>query len=139
VSANKVSSSTFDGITLDTVTQTLLQSNDSSNNNEGIGVYASTGAKIDNNDTDDNDTDGLFADTDTSGNSFTNNEASGNGNLDCEDVSTGTGTAGTANTWLKDVGDTSSPAGICQPPRGHKGGHGHGHGPHNPHYFWGWK
>lgn len=139
VSTNKISSSTFDGITLDTVTQTLLQNNDSSNNDEGIGVYGSTGAKVDNNDTDDNDTDGLFADSGTSGNAFTNNEASGNGNLDCEDTSTGTGTAGTANTWLRDTGDTDSPNGICQPPRGHHSGHGHGHGQHHPHGFWGWK
>jgi len=34
--------------------------------------------------------------------------------FDCEDDSTGGGTAGTANFWIKDFGQTESPPGICK-------------------------
>lgn len=111
-----------------------MKGNNSFKNDQGIGVYATTGAKISGNDTDQNTTDGLFADTDTSGNKFDQNSAQGNTGLDCEDVSTGSGTAGTANSWTHDAGDTSSPAGICQPQKGHHPGHGHGHG-HYPRWW----
>jgi hypothetical protein len=38
------------------------------------------------------------------------------GLLDCQDVSpAATGTAGTANTWLDNVGATDKPDGICSP------------------------
>jgi parallel beta-helix repeat protein len=134
VSGNNVSGSSFDGITFDSVTQSLMKGNTSSKNAEGIGVYASTGAKVSGNNANQNTTDGVFTDTDTSQNTFDQNSAQGNSGLDCEDVSTGTGTAGTANTWTHDVGATSNPTGICQPPKGHKPGHGHGHG-HFPRWW----
>ena len=35
---------------------------------------------------------------------------------DCVDQTTGTGTARTANTWTDNVGVTSLPPGLCQPP-----------------------
>lgn len=35
--------------------------------------------------------------------------------FDCLDQSTGTGTAGTANTWINNTGTKSSPRGICLP------------------------
>jgi hypothetical protein len=38
--------------------------------------------------------------------------------LDCQDESTGTDTAGTDNTWQKNLGDSAQPAGICSPPTG---------------------
>jgi hypothetical protein len=59
------------------------------------------------------------------------NKALRNG-LDCQDQSRGDGTAGTDNTWQKNLGDSARPAGICSPPTGneppphHGGGHGHG-------------
>jgi hypothetical protein len=40
-------------------------------------------------------------------------EIADSGMFDCRDDSVGGGTAGTANFWLSDHGDTSSPAGIC--------------------------
>jgi len=49
--------------------------------------------------------------------------------LDCLDVSpAGTGTAGTSNTWLANVGATDQPDGICGPPVDHPDDHGTGHG-----------
>jgi parallel beta-helix repeat protein len=131
---NVVSGSTYDGISLDTATGTSAHDNNSSDNaGAGVGLYATTGSLVDNNDVEDNQASGLFADTDTSGNKFTRNAADDNAPFDCEDRSAGTGTAGTANTWQKNTGDTSSPAGLCTPKRGnghgggHGGGHGHGH------------
>ena len=48
---------------------------------------------------------------------------------DCLDVSpAGTGTAGTSNTWLANVGATDQPDGICSPPVDHPDDHGKGHG-----------
>jgi hypothetical protein len=62
---------------------------------------------------------------------FIGNKALRNG-LDCQDQSSGNGTAGTDNTWQKNLGDSAKPPGICTPPTGneppphHGGGHGHG-------------
>jgi hypothetical protein len=52
-------------------------------------------------------------------NVFTRNGAHGSANYDCFDNTTGAGTFGTANTWLRggsrrNVGDSSSPAGLCR-------------------------
>jgi hypothetical protein len=44
------------------------------------------------------------------------NDFRGNSVLDCEDASTGGGTAGTANTWTNNLGLTSLPEGLCAPP-----------------------
>ena len=135
---NAVSGSTYDGIALDSSTGTRVEDNTSSNNSgSGVGLYTATGSVVDGNRADDNQASGLFADAATSGNKFTNNVADDNDPFDCEDQSVGTGTAGTANSWLKNTGDTSSPAGICSPPKGHGGG-GHGHGGHG-HGHWHWR
>lgn len=42
------------------------------------------------------------------------NSMRGNGTYDAQHESTGTGTAGTANTWVKNSCATSSPAGLCK-------------------------
>jgi hypothetical protein len=52
-------------------------------------------------------------------NVFTRNGAHGSANYDCFDNTSGASTLGTANTWLRggfrrNVGDTSSPAGLCR-------------------------
>jgi parallel beta-helix repeat protein len=124
---NSATRSIFDGIALDGVTGSTVSDNDSSDNTaangQGFDLFDGTsGARLDNNTGDNNATNGFFADVTTSGNTLSNNEANGNGNFDCQDKSTGTGTAGTANFWLKDQGATSDPAGICQAKQ-----HGHGH------------
>jgi len=48
---------------------------------------------------------------------FAHNLARGNGVLDCQDESVGDGTAGTDNTWRRNVGDSDAPDGICHPHR----------------------
>src|SRR3954471_21351803 len=66
--------------------------------------------------------DGIFMDGDTAGNTLSQNFLRTNG-IDCEDVSAGPGTAGTANFWLKNDGVTDNRAGqICSPKGGDKPG-----------------
>jgi len=59
--------------------------------------------------------DGIFMQQ-GSGNTFTNNEVKASTVHDCEDDTTGTGTAGTANHWKGNKGDgnNSLPAAICR-------------------------
>jgi parallel beta-helix repeat protein len=48
-----------------------------------------------------------------SGGTLKDNAVSGSTTDDCLDATTGSGTAGTADTWTADGGTTSSPAGLC--------------------------
>jgi hypothetical protein len=48
-------------------------------------------------------------------NKFFSNTSYGNDRYDCEDTTSGAATAGTGNTWQGNLGDTSSPSGICTP------------------------
>jgi parallel beta-helix repeat protein len=50
--------------------------------------------------------------SDSAGNVVENNTASGNAVFDLSDDSTGSGTAGTANTWTNNAANTSNPAGL---------------------------
>jgi parallel beta-helix repeat protein len=114
VQKNAVVRSTFDGITVDTSSGTQIHHNKTQQNDQGIGVYTTTNAMLDNNQAKDNGSNGFFAFSDTSSNTFQDNRASGSGLFDCRDDSHGTGTATTANFWLNDMGQTSSPPGICR-------------------------
>jgi hypothetical protein len=46
-----------------------------------------------------------------------NNAVTGSSDVDCVDESHGTGTAGTADTWTRNAGRTSTPVGLCIPGR----------------------
>ena len=88
---NDLSDSTFDGIELrDGTTFTVVSSNHS---------HA-------------NQLDGIYIDATATNNTISGNVLMQNGNLDAEDLSTGTGTAGTANTWSKNTFTSSSPSGL---------------------------
>jgi parallel beta-helix repeat protein len=84
-------------------------------NDLGFALGTASGVLVDNNTTTSNTFDGLRAESDTSGNTFQGNKSSSNGMHDCHDASTGGGTAGTANTWKDNQGNTQTPAGICKP------------------------
>jgi hypothetical protein len=60
--------------------------------------------------------DGIFFDTGTSGDTIASNSALSSAVWDCQDLSTGTGTAGTANSWTHDIGVKDSPNGLCRRP-----------------------
>jgi nitrous oxidase accessory protein NosD len=49
------------------------------------------------------------------GNTIHDNDFRGNHSSDCYDSTAGSGTPGTGNTWTDNLGDDSSPAGICAP------------------------
>jgi parallel beta-helix repeat protein len=55
---------------------------------------------------------GIGTTSTSSGNSFSGNSASGSGSFDAQDVSKGSGTAGTADTWSGDTFGTKSPNGL---------------------------
>ena len=56
---------------------------------------------------------GIRVGSGASGNAFVDNTSSGSGELDCLDETVGFGTAATANSWLGNLGATSSPPGLC--------------------------
>lgn len=56
---------------------------------------------------------GILLDADDSSVAVTQNTVLPGATPDCHDLSTGTGTAGTANTWTGNVGATAAPEGIC--------------------------
>ncbi len=56
--------------------------------------------------------DGIFLAATTYQNTITRNTYTGNVNFDLEDLSVGSGTAGTANTWSGNTFTTSNPAGL---------------------------
>ncbi|MBV8234519.1 MAG: right-handed parallel beta-helix repeat-containing protein, partial [Acidimicrobiia bacterium] len=88
---NDLSDSTFDGIELrDGTAYTIVSSNHSHNNQ----------------------LDGIYIDATAAHNTIARNVLMQNGNLDAEDLSTGKGTVGTANTWSKNTLTTSSPSGL---------------------------
>jgi Right handed beta helix region len=59
---------------------------------------------------------GIFFDTGTIGNTIASNSALSSRVWDCQDLSSGTGTAGTANNWTHDIGVKDSPNGLCRKP-----------------------
>jgi nitrous oxidase accessory protein NosD len=84
-------------------------------NDDGISLYDTDQALVKHNKSEDQFVyDGLFADMDSSGNRFEGNDAKDNAEHDCHDDSTGTGTAGTANFWIKNKGETQNRPGLCK-------------------------
>jgi len=93
---------------------TTVHHNDLFLNDDGIGLFTTVGTDISHNRSINNDFDGIFADTDTSSNTISYNKADDNKLFDCEDHSVGPGTAGTANFWINDLGDTENRPGLCK-------------------------
>ena len=83
-------------------------------NDDGIGLFGSRGTEVSHNRVERNDLDGIFAASDTVGNSIAYNHAEANAEHDCHDDSVGPGTAGTANFWIKNLGDTENRPGLCK-------------------------
>jgi hypothetical protein len=75
-----------------------------------------TSGLIDGNSVTGSSNDGILIDAGNSGLRVTRNTAHASTVYDCQDNSTGTGTAGTANQWTGDIGDTSLPVGLCADP-----------------------
>jgi hypothetical protein len=83
----------------------------------GVGIDVDEGAvalTIDHNNVTNNQNNGIAAFPDASANTISYNKATNNVPVDCSDTTVGTGTAGTANFWIKDMGLTEDRPGLCK-------------------------
>jgi parallel beta-helix repeat protein len=89
--------------------------NDVYKNDDGISLYESDNESVSHNNSHEQLVyDGLFMDSASEGNTVDHNDAYLNFEHDCHDDSTGGGTAGTANYWLHDKGNTENRPGLCK-------------------------
>ena len=118
---NDVFQHEFEGVVLE-ASGIVAQKNQVRNNSgSGISLLDADNNLVKSNDVDDNGTaggdmtDGIRVDSSSTGNQILKNKMEDNTTHACHDDSTGTGTAGTDNTWQGNHGDTETPAGICDP------------------------
>ncbi len=83
------------------------------NGTQGIELSDVTGSRVERNHVLANLGDGIRLTATASGNVVEGNHMRANGEFDAHDLSTGTGTAGTANTWIRNHCETDSPDGLC--------------------------
>ncbi len=88
-----------------------LKANNVFQNGSGIAI-SGPAVNVENNVATQNTSSGI--ETASGGSTFLSNNARGNGGADCFDTTTGSGTAGTANTWTGNYGLDPNPAGICK-------------------------
>lgn len=107
---------TFNGMFLSQVTGLLVEDVVIRKvRNDGMQLYAVLGGQVRRVSVRGSADNGIKLDGDAAGVSIHDNDFRQNGGTDCLDESSGAGTAGTANTWLRDLGGQSDPAGICTP------------------------
>jgi nitrous oxidase accessory protein NosD len=111
----------FNGVRLAGGSGANVFENDLSNN-DANGIRLGGGAGVTNsrvvgNTTNKNGENGILADANSSQNTIQSNRAQGNTAFDCRDDSTGSGTAGTANFWIQNSGNTQNRPGLCKPGR----------------------
>ena len=138
---NRIRASTFDGLILQLGSGNQAAHNKTDHNKgPGIGVYDSDNNAVEDNHVEDNESSGILLDNgntnDVGDNKIRNNGTGDMGDgirvemtstdntirenhlrdnvtYDCRDNSVGSGTAGTANSWVNDHGETSQPPGLC--------------------------
>jgi len=100
----------------------VVRSNDIHNNGgSGIALFGANANLLKSNHINNNglipddSTDGIRVDTSSMNNQILDNHMQSNITHDCHDDSAGSGTAGTANTWQGDRGDTENRPGLCTP------------------------
>ena len=122
ISDNRVTGCAARGIYLEATTGATVENNQLDNNKDsGIqlagGIFGPAVANhIVNNRTRANGVNGIHAGSQSMNNTIEKNEMRDNVSFDAKDDTVGTGTAGTANFWIKDNCGTSSPSGLCQQP-----------------------
>jgi len=108
---------TASGILLfQTTDDVTVHHNDVRRNGDGIALFEVESSVIDHNNAIGNGNSGIAAYTDTAENTISFNKATNNVDFDCFDSSVGSGTAGTANSWIKDMGLTENRPGLCRRP-----------------------
>ena len=121
VTGNTVENNGGDGVGLDGTSNIIVAANVLNNNAVGIHLslsstryqrahnilgillVSSSSNQMIGNVADNNKAVGILLDAKSTGNTVTENTALGNGVFDAEDLSTGTGTAGTANIWTRNT------------------------------------
>ena len=101
VTGNTVEGNGGDGVGLGGTSNIIVAANVLKNNAVGIHLVSSSSNRMIGNVADNNRSVGILLDAKSAGNTVTENTALGNGVFDAEDLSTGTGTAGTANLWTR--------------------------------------
>lgn len=121
VEKNNVRDATFEGIRFTATSGSTIRGNKvERSGRDGIRLRnGSNSNDVNNNLSRDNVRDGMRVDgTDfppqSSMNDIQQNKMLGNGEHDCHDDTAGTGTGGTANTWLNDIGKTQNRPGLCK-------------------------
>jgi len=94
---------------------------------DGISLEAALNNAVLHNVAENNRRDGIRVDAASSGNRIEHNRLRHNGEHDAHDDSVGAGTAGTANTWAHNSGQTENRTGLLR----HSGGHGDGEDGHD--------
>ncbi len=114
LSGNVVSGTTSgSGISLVKDDNTTLLANATNRNAvDGISLQTSCHDAISGNNASANLNDGIDVDSHSMANTFTQNTALRDGNLDLQDASAGAGTDGTANTWRNNTAQTGRPFGL---------------------------
>jgi parallel beta-helix repeat protein len=89
--------------------------NNEAEENPGQGILLTNGDNntVGGNESEDNGVDGISVDSASEGNTIARNEMDANAEFDCRDDSVGGGTAGTANLWINNEGDTENRPGLC--------------------------
>jgi parallel beta-helix repeat protein len=113
ITNNTARNNTYDGFLLFSVSSSTFSGNTSDGNHgDGIHLISSYLNTLSHNTADSNRNDGIDLDVISISNTVSNNTALGNSVDDLFDASTGSGTAGTANTWTRNTAHTRSPAGL---------------------------
>ena len=109
---NDVENNGGDGIVFNGTTGSIIAGNTLKNNAVGIHLVGTSSNQMIGNVAENNKTEGFLLDANSTGNTVTENTAKFNGVFDAEDLSTGTGTAGTANLWTRNSIGTANPPGL---------------------------
>ncbi len=120
VAQNKSDQNTGPGIGVYDVSDNVVENNSAEKNSDsGILLMNADNSTVADNQVRDNGsgtgdlTDGIRVDQFSTGNTLQNNHLRDNVMHDCHDFSIGTETAGTANSWVNNHGETSVPPALC--------------------------
>jgi parallel beta-helix repeat protein len=111
---NRITGGAGNGMRLDSTVNSTVENNQLENNQlNGIRLNQTSASHIVSNRAISNGGNGIRADTQSSGNTIEKNDMHDNVSFDADDETTGSGTAGTANFWVKDHCGTQNRAGLC--------------------------
>ncbi|MGH3104158.1 MAG: right-handed parallel beta-helix repeat-containing protein [Gaiellaceae bacterium] len=102
-----------EGAARNVVSSNRVSGNGTGTEGDGISLEDADDNQVRGNTSESNRRDGLRADAASAGNRIEQNRMRANAEHDCHDNSTGSATAGTANTWRQNRGATQNRPGLC--------------------------